>query len=105
MLADTVQRQELLKKSTPDLLRRLFHEEKVRLFEPEPVAFRCGCSRQRVADNLRSIGRDEVDEIIAEQGLIEVTCEFCNRGYQFDAVDARSLFTGVVNATASPAQH
>ncbi len=105
MLADTVQRQELLQQSTPDLLRRLFHEEDVRLFEPEPVAFRCGCSRQRVADNLRALGRKEVDDIIAEQGLIEVTCEFCNRGYQFDAVDARSLFTGVVNAAASPAQH
>lgn len=105
MLADTVQPRELLQQSTPDLLRRLFHEESLRLFEPEPVAFRCGCSRTRVADNLRALGRDEVDDIIAQQGLIEVTCEFCNRGYRFDAVDARSLFTGVVNATAPPAQH
>ncbi len=104
-LADTVQPQELLQQSTPDLLRRLFYEEEVRLFEPEPVAFRCGCSRQRVADNLRALGRNEIDDIIAEQGLVEVTCEFCNRGYQFDAVDARSLFTEVVNAAASPAQH
>jgi molecular chaperone Hsp33 len=105
ILADTVQPRELLQQSTPDLLRRLFHEEQLRLFEPEPVAFRCGCSRTRVADNLRALGRDEVDDIIAQQGLIEVTCEFCNRGYRFDAVDARSLFTGVVNATAPPAQH
>lgn len=105
ILADTVQPRELLQQSTPDLLRRLFHEERLRLFEPEPVAFRCGCSRTRVADNLRALGRDEVDEIIAQQGLIEVTCEFCNRGYRFDAVDARSLFTGVVNAAAPPAQH
>ncbi|MBK1617218.1 redox-regulated molecular chaperone Hsp33 [Lamprobacter modestohalophilus] len=105
MLADTVQPRELLQQSTPDLLRRLFHEESLRLFEPEPVAFRCGCSRTRVADNLRALGRDEVDDIIAQQGLIEVTCEFCNRGYRFDAVDARSLFTGVVNATTPPAQH
>ncbi|MCF8015692.1 MAG: Hsp33 family molecular chaperone HslO [Chromatiaceae bacterium] len=105
MLADTVQPRELLQQSTPDLLRRLFHEESLRLFEPEPVAFRCGCSRTRVADNLRALGRNEVDDIIAQQGLIEVTCEFCNRGYRFDAVDARSLFTGVVNATTPPAQH
>ncbi|MBK5939628.1 Hsp33 family molecular chaperone HslO [Halochromatium roseum] len=105
ILADTVQPRELLQQSTPDLLRRLFHEESLRLFEPEPVAFRCGCSRTRVADNLRALGRDEIDDIIAQQGLIEVTCEFCNRGYRFDAVDARSLFTGVVNATAPPAQH
>ncbi|MEA3639051.1 MAG: Hsp33 family molecular chaperone HslO [Lamprobacter sp.] len=104
ILADTLRPRELLQQSTPDLLRRLFHEEDLRLFEPEPVAFRCGCSRTRVADNLRALGRHEIDNIIAEQGLIEVTCEFCNRGYQFDAVDARSLFTGVVNASAPPAQ-
>jgi molecular chaperone Hsp33 len=105
ILADTVQPHELLQQSTPDLLRRLFHEEDLRLFEPEPVAFRCGCSRTRVADNLRALGRHEIDDIIADQGEIEVTCEFCNRGYRFDTVDARSLFTGVVNAAPSPAQH
>jgi molecular chaperone Hsp33 len=105
ILADTVQPQELLTLPTPDLLRRLFHEQELRLFEPEPIAFRCGCSRTGVADNLRALGQTELDEIIAEQGCIEVTCEFCHRGYRFDAVDARSLFTGVVNASAPPAQH
>jgi len=105
VLADTVQPQELLQQSTTDLLRRLFHEEDVRLFEPEPVAFRCGCSRTRIATSLHALGQDELDAIIAEQGAIEVTCEFCNRGYRFDAVDATSLFTGVVSSPAPPAQH
>ncbi|MFP4494370.1 MAG: Hsp33 family molecular chaperone HslO [Halochromatium sp.] len=105
ILADTVQPQELLRQTAPELLRRLFHEEDIRLFEPEPVAFRCHCSRARVADNLRALGREEVDAIIAERGLIKVTCEFCNRDYRFDAVDARGLFTGVVNASAPSAQH
>jgi molecular chaperone Hsp33 len=44
-LADTVEQHELLSLPVRDLLRRLFHEEDVRLFEPDPVAFRCGCSR------------------------------------------------------------
>jgi molecular chaperone Hsp33 len=84
-------------------MHRLFHEEDLRLFEPEPIAFRCQCSRARIADNLRALGRDEIDAIIDEQGQVEVTCEFCNRAYRFDAVDARSLFTGVVNSAAPPA--
>jgi molecular chaperone Hsp33 len=105
ILADTVQPQELLQQDAPTLLRRLFHEEQLRLFEPEPVAFRCNCSRTRIADNLRALGREQLDDLIAERGLIEVTCEFCNRRYHFDAVDARGLFTGVVNATAPSAQH
>jgi molecular chaperone Hsp33 len=67
-------------------------EERVRLFEAEPVSFRCGCSRERIADLLRSLGRDEVDSMLEERGAIEVTCEFCNRVYRIDPVDAGALF-------------
>jgi molecular chaperone Hsp33 len=103
ILADTVRPSELLHQPAQELMHRLFHEEDLRLFEPEPIAFRCQCSRARIADNLRALGRDEIDAIIDEQGQVEVTCEFCNRAYRFDAVDARSLFTGVVNSAAPPA--
>jgi len=96
MLADTVSEQELLSLSVQELLRRLFHEEDLRLFEPEPVAFRCGCSRARVANALRAIGQAEVDQIIQDEGSVGVTCEFCNRDYRFDAVDARELFADAV---------
>jgi molecular chaperone Hsp33 len=105
VLADTVQARELLHQPVAELLRRLFHEEDVRLYEPEPVAFRCNCSRSGIADNLRALGKDEIDDIIAEQGAVDVTCEFCNRGYRFDSVDATSLFAGVVSHTDSPAPH
>jgi molecular chaperone Hsp33 len=96
MLADTVSQQELLSLSAQALLRRLFHEEDLRLFEPEPVAFRCGCSRARIADTLRALGQAEVDQIIQDEGSVGVTCEFCNRDYRFDAVDARELFADAV---------
>ena len=92
MLADTLRDAELLQLGTKDLLRRLFNEETVRLFEAEPVAFRCGCSRERVDGLLRSLGREEVDEVLTAQGAIEVTCEFCNRVYRLDRVDAELLF-------------
>lgn len=96
MLADTVQDRELLTLPVQNLLRRLFHEEDLRLFEPDPVAFRCGCSRGRIAETLRALGREEIDAIVQEQGDVAVTCEFCNRDYRFDAVDATALFSGVV---------
>ena len=92
LLADTLRDAELLGLSAEPLLYRLFHEERVRLFEPEPVSFRCGCSRERIEGLLRSLGRDEVDAVLAEQGVVEVTCEFCNRLYRVDAVDAAALF-------------
>lgn len=92
MLADTLTSTELTGLPAEQLLYRLFHEETVRLFEAEPLAFRCGCSRTRIEDMLRTLGQTEVDSIIAEQGAVEVTCEFCNRGYRLDAVDAGQLF-------------
>ena len=99
MLADTVEERELLTLPVPQLLRRLFHEEDVRLFESDPVAFRCGCSRGRIAETLRALGRREVDAIVQEQGDVAVTCEFCNRDYRFDAVDATALFSDAVVAS------
>ncbi len=91
-LSETVSAEELLELPAETLLHRLYHEEDRRVFEPESVRFACSCSRERVAEMLRSLGQDEVEDILAEQGRIEVHCEFCNAGYTFDAVDAAALF-------------
>jgi len=92
MLAETVTREELLKLPAQTLLHRLFHEEQVRLFDPEPVAFRCSCSRERIADSLRAMGKAELQSILKEQGAIEVDCDFCNKHYRFDTIDTEQLF-------------
>lgn len=92
MLAGTLRDEELLQLDIEPLLYRLFHEERVRLFDAELVSFRCGCSRERIDGLLRSLGREEVDSVLAEQGVVEVTCEFCNRVYRIDSVDAAALF-------------
>lgn len=92
-LADTVTREELLGLPGETLLRRLFHEEDRRIFSPEHVRFMCSCSRERVGEMLRSLGANEIESILAEQGSVEVDCEFCNAHYRFDAVDAAALFT------------
>jgi len=91
-LADTVTAAEMLSLQPQVILNRLFHEETVRLFEGEPVHFACGCSRERVCATLQALGEAEVRETLAEQGRIEVTCEFCNAGYRFDTVDVEQLF-------------
>ncbi|WP_296807699.1 Hsp33 family molecular chaperone HslO [Thiocapsa sp.] len=105
MLAGTLTREELTGQSTGDLLYRLFHEESIRLFEPEPIAFRCGCSRTRIEETLKLLGPAEVDDIIAEEGTVSVTCEFCNRNYAFDPVDAKQLFAEHTRHEPSPAHH
>jgi molecular chaperone Hsp33 len=97
LIADTLTPEELSTLADREILRRLFNEDDLRLFDPSPVYFRCRCSRERVAGMLQGLGETETRAIIAERGQVEVRCDFCNRAYVFDAVDVARLF----NAGAS----
>lgn len=88
LLAATLSRKELLGLPTRQIVQRLFHQEEIRLFDAKPVFFHCACSRERVAAMLRLVGREEVVSLLDGQGAIEVDCEFCNKTYAFDRVDA-----------------
>lgn len=95
LLADTVSEAELCGLPAVNLLSRLFHEEDVRLFESEPVAFRCDCSRSRIERTLAVLGHESLDDLVDAHGAVVVTCEFCNRRYRFDRVDVeRALIDG-----------
>ena len=93
-LAETVQAGEMLSLDSEALLHRLFHEETVRLFDAEPVAFRCSCSRERTLGALEAIGQSECYDILSEQGSIQMDCQFCHAHYCFDRNDIDHLFTG-----------
>ncbi|MBN8888418.1 MAG: Hsp33 family molecular chaperone HslO [Rudaea sp.] len=91
-LLATLTPDELLRLPSEQVLLRLFHDEGVRLQPAQPLAFGCTCSYQRVSDMLRSLGRAENQAVLAEQGSIQVTCEFCNRQYVFDEADVAAVF-------------
>ena len=93
MLAATLKREELLTLDADTILRRLFWEEPITRFEVLAPSFACSCSRERVSSMLRGLGADEVESVIAEQGKVGVTCEFCGAQYDFDPVDAAQIFT------------
>jgi len=94
MLASTLSDTELLELDNEALLYRLFHEETCRLYEPQPVRFKCDCSRERSAEALKFMSEEELLQILAEQnGLIDVGCQFCNQQYHFDETDIRALFS------------
>ena len=92
-LAATVRARELLGMAPEPLLLRLFHEETVRLFKPQPWSFKCPCSQARVDSMLRSLGREELQTILTEQHQIGVDCEFCGQAYRYDAVDVEQLLS------------
>ena len=104
-LADTVHKDELSTLPFEELLRRLFYEEDVRVFEAEPVSFRCSCSKERVRNTLRMLGYEEITSLFEERRLISVNCEFCNHLYEFDRVDIEELFVSDVKVDGSQVTH
>ena len=91
-LAATVASEELLTLAPREVLRRLFHEFDLRLFSERHAAFRCTCNHERVSGMLRMLGREEIEDILAERGAVSVNCEFCHKAYSFDPIDAAQLF-------------
>jgi len=104
-LGNTLSKAELLSLSTREILHRLFHEDDIRLFEPTPLSFRCSCSTERISKMIISLGLDEAHDIIAEQGKIQVDCEFCNTQYNFDSVDVENLFASGNQTNTQNTQH
>ena len=91
-LAQTLTTLEMLGTDQDTLLHRLFWEETLHVFEPTTITWKCSCTQERVADMLKMLGKAEVDDILKEQGKVEVACEFCGLPYVFDALDTEALF-------------
>jgi molecular chaperone Hsp33 len=83
---------ELLQLDIETILRRLFWQEKILRFDPQTPRFACTCSRERVAGMIRGLGQEEAQDILAERGEIDVSCDFCGQHYRFDAVDTTQIF-------------
>lgn len=91
--AARVEAADLLSGEVEPLLERAFAGHDLRLFQGARVLFECRCSPERVSGVLRSLGADEVRDILREQGAVAVTCEFCQRPYRYDATDVERLFS------------
>ncbi|MCC2624545.1 MAG: redox-regulated molecular chaperone Hsp33 [Burkholderiales bacterium] len=92
MMANTMHKSELLTNSITTMLHKLFNEDDIVLFDPQDIKFACTCSRERVTNVLRSLGKEEADMILSDEGVIRITCDFCNMVYIFDAPDVALIF-------------
>lgn len=100
MLGQTLKQSELLSTDVETLLRRLFWEETIRVFDPLYPQFHCTCSREKVANMLRTLGKTEVEAALHDLGELGVNCDFCGKHYGFDAVDCAQLFASDTTADA-----
>ena len=74
-----------------DILGTLFPSDDIRLYEPRKVKDGCARNEEKVIAMLRSLGREEVEAVIAEQGEIVVNDEICNQGYRFGPAEVSAI--------------
>lgn len=89
----TINPEEQLELSEDELIHRLFWEEQlIKTEDDHPIQWYCGCDRERVSNMLRMLGIDEIESILAERNEIDVSCDYCGKSYNFDAIECAQLF-------------
>ncbi|MDK9355496.1 Hsp33 family molecular chaperone HslO [Lelliottia sp. V106_10] len=90
-LTETIKAEELFTLPANEVLWRLYHEEEVTLYDPQDVEFKCTCSRERCAGALRTLPDEEIDSIMAEDGEIDMNCDYCGSHYVFNSMDIAEI--------------
>jgi molecular chaperone Hsp33 len=99
--AATVSAEELLGLPAEELLPKLFAGQAIRLFKSKPVTHDCRCTPERLAGVVRMLGEDEVKSLLAEQGHVELKCEFCNRAFRYDDKQVDSIMRGTPQGSSA----
>lgn len=73
------------------LLRQVLNGFTMELLETTPVEYRCYCSRERMKNALRSMGKEQLLDLIADQGRAEMTCQFCDKIHVFEREELGAL--------------
>ncbi len=82
-LTNTIKNDEIFSLEAEALLYRLYHQEKVSVFEPQTVSYHCGCSSNKCLAAIAQIEAGEIEAILAEKGKISMTCDYCLTTYDF----------------------
>ncbi|AYM87919.1 MULTISPECIES: Hsp33 family molecular chaperone HslO [Pseudoalteromonas] len=91
-LSDTIKREELLELDASTVLTRLYHEDNPRVFDPQAITFKCGCSREKTITALVNVGQQALLDDVAENGAVNISCHYCLKEYVFDEQDIKNIF-------------
>lgn len=83
-LTNTIKNEEIFSLDSEALLYRLYHQEEVRIFEPQAVSYKCSCSEKKCLGAISQIEPSELENILAEQGNVSMTCDYCMTTYKFE---------------------
>jgi len=94
-LTNTIKSEEIFSLDAEALLYRLYHQERVQLFEPQKISYHCGCSKEKCLTAIAQIEPGEINNILKEQGKISMTCDYCITTYDFYNDDLKSFTSKV----------
>lgn len=77
--------------SPEEILYEWLGEDEVNILDRLNVEFECGCSKERIANGIISLGKEEIEAMIDEDGSAEATCHFCRQTYHFDRSELEKL--------------
>jgi molecular chaperone Hsp33 len=101
----TLSPDELAASEPRELMLKLFPGEDIRVFREKPVQLVCRCSHASISAMLVSLGREELAQLLAERGQVEVTCEFCGKLYRYSADEMERLFAAVEAKAGAATRH
>ena len=96
-LTNTIKPEEIFSLASEDLLYRLYHQEEVRIFEPQAVSYKCSCSEDKCLSTISQIEPSELESIIAEQGSVSMTCDYCMTTYKFERPELAQFIDGTTH--------
>ncbi|MBB1295416.1 Hsp33 family molecular chaperone HslO [Pseudoalteromonas sp. SR41-4] len=91
-LSNTIKAEELLELDAATVLTRLYHEDNPRVYEPQAIQFKCGCSREKTITALINIGQQALLDDVIENGEVKISCHYCLKDYVFNEQDVKSIF-------------
>lgn len=91
-LSNTIKAEELLELDAATVLTRLYHEDNPRVYEPQAIQFKCGCSREKTITALVNIGQQALLDDVIENGEVKISCHYCLKDYIFNEQDVKNIF-------------
>lgn len=91
-LSNTIKDEELLELDASTILTRLYHEDNPRVFDPQPIQFKCGCNREKTMTALVNVGQQALLDDVEKNGEIKISCHYCLKDYVFNEQDIKSIF-------------
>jgi len=91
-LSNTIKDEELLELDANTILTRLYHEDNPRVFDPQPIQFKCGCNREKTMTALVNVGQQALLDDVQKNGEIKISCHYCLKDYVFNEQDIKSIF-------------